>query len=225
MDTPNRSSSGSLPKMHKSGMEQKEKRNRTHRDTVTAIVMQTKPWCVAKNGCWIWTRSIFKNGYGQATGSLAHRIVYEAIKGPIPPGKCIDHLCRIRACVNPDHMESVTHAINNRRGNATKLTAEKVVLIREAVAANAKRIPTIAHEFGINRSCVTIIAQGRTWKDIGGPRVPQLQPKKHIFLGLTQEKINLILEMRKSGRSYMQISRATGVSKTHVWRITKQVHV
>ena len=46
----------------------------------------------------------------------AHRIVYELIKGKIPEGLFIDHLCRVRNCVNPDHLEPVTHEENIRRG-------------------------------------------------------------------------------------------------------------
>lgn len=45
----------------------------------------------------------------------AHRVVYESLVGPIPAGLELDHTCRVRRCVNPDHLEPVTHAENQRR--------------------------------------------------------------------------------------------------------------
>lgn len=71
---------------------------------------------VDDNGCWIW-RGI-RNGkdrYGTAGKTLAHRYFYELHKGPIPEGLQIDHLCRRKACVNPDHLEAVTSRVNNNR--------------------------------------------------------------------------------------------------------------
>jgi len=47
---------------------------------------------------------------------MCHRLTYEALVGPIPPGLVIDHLCRVPECVNPDHLEPVTHAENLARG-------------------------------------------------------------------------------------------------------------
>lgn len=74
--------------------------------------------------CWIWRGSIGSGGYGRVTRSRkrlsAHRVAYELIKGPIPEGLVIDHLCRVRSCVNPDHLEAVTHGENIRRGETGK---------------------------------------------------------------------------------------------------------
>lgn len=77
-------------------------------------------------GCWIWNASQLPGGYGcfhNPGGSrVAHRAAYEALVGPVPNGFELDHLCRERLCVNPEHLEPVTHAENMARGvqaNAT----------------------------------------------------------------------------------------------------------
>ena len=71
------------------------------------------------NNCWLWTANR-RDGYGQFyfNGKLesAHRLSYELFKGDIPTGLQLDHLCRNRACINPDHLEAVTHKVNCQRG-------------------------------------------------------------------------------------------------------------
>lgn len=71
-------------------------------------------------GCWLWTRAVHHTGYGTFTENrgkvLAHRASYKAFVGPIPAGLEIDHLCRVRHCVNPKHLEPVTKKENGRRG-------------------------------------------------------------------------------------------------------------
>lgn len=68
------------------------------------------------DGCWTWTGHIDACGYGRYNLLLAHRISYEAVNGPIPPRLTIDHLCRNRRCVNPDHLECVSIGENVLRG-------------------------------------------------------------------------------------------------------------
>lgn len=74
----------------------------------------------AASGCWLWNAALHTGGYGIITINkkrlFAHRVMYELIVGPIPAGLHIDHLCRVRSCVNPMHLEPVTSAENTKRG-------------------------------------------------------------------------------------------------------------
>ena len=74
-----------------------------------------------ESGCWLWTSTLNNKGYARLFVNrrpiLMHRWAYIFYKGPIPEGLELDHLCRVPHCVNPDHLEPVTHRENNLRGN------------------------------------------------------------------------------------------------------------
>lgn len=70
--------------------------------------------------CWIWTGALSANGYGSFRGTSAHRWAYEHIIGPVGEDLDLDHLCRVRACCNPAHLEAVTRSENLRRGYAAR---------------------------------------------------------------------------------------------------------
>lgn len=86
-----------------------------------AGLLPSRPlWTVAESGCWLWNRKVRSDGYGVKSvdhrGEVrAHRWVYERQVGPIPDGLELDHLCGTRSCVNPAHLEPVTHTENMRR--------------------------------------------------------------------------------------------------------------
>lgn len=73
-----------------------------------------------ESSCWLWQKTIARHGYGiimnKGKRIYAHRLSYETHVGPIPEGLTIDHLCRVRSCVNPKHLEPVTRGENARRG-------------------------------------------------------------------------------------------------------------
>lgn len=75
---------------------------------------------VPESGCWIWVASCHPDGYGKVyydkKTCYAHRVVYALLRHPIQENLQIDHLCRVRCCVNPNHLEPVTAEVNRLRG-------------------------------------------------------------------------------------------------------------
>jgi hypothetical protein len=76
---------------------------------------------ITEAACWEWLGAKTHNGYGQVWGghdrgtARVHRVVFELTRGPIPEGLVVDHLCRNRACCNPEHLELCTQGDNARK--------------------------------------------------------------------------------------------------------------
>ena len=130
-----------------------------------------KSYRINENGCWIWFGSVLSGGYAHlcvcGRHYLAHRLAYEQTIGPIPAGTQLDHLCGVRNCINPAHLEPVSAAVNARRGKGTKLTASqvreiKLVLNEEGGACELR----LAKEYKISRSAIHKILRGQSWKEI-----------------------------------------------------------
>lgn len=92
---------------------------------------------VDKTGeCWLWTGPLHTLGYARfSVGGrrvYVHRYSYELARGPIPDDREIDHLCRVRHCVKPDHLEVVTHRVNVMRSpeQVTSVNARKTHCLR-----------------------------------------------------------------------------------------------
>lgn len=83
---------------------------------------------VTESGCWLWIGGENGKGYGRmrwGKNYRAHRLAYELLRGPIPSGLELDHLCRVKCCINPDHLEIVTSKVNTLRG--TGPTAQNAI--------------------------------------------------------------------------------------------------
>jgi hypothetical protein len=116
--------------------------------------------------CWVWQRAV-AYGYGRVRSpadgrlALAHRVAYEQANGPIAEGLHVDHLCRNRACVNPDHLEVVTHTENVHRGFRHRFGP--VVDDVRRLHAEGVAIRALAREYGITRAAVRTIVRRTTW--------------------------------------------------------------
>lgn len=85
----------------------------------TTTLQKFESYVERTDTCWLWRGTVAPNGYGSIVHNrkpaIAHRWAYEHFVGTIPAGLQLDHLCRVRACVNPAHLEPVTAQENTRR--------------------------------------------------------------------------------------------------------------
>lgn len=171
-------------------------------------------WALADktDECWNWSGSIHRLGYGQVRWGggfrKAHRVAYELAIGPIPDGLELDHLCRNRRCVRPDHLEPVTHAENVRRGRVHKTTCrnghpyEGNLVID--TASGARRCRTCRNAQSAERK--------RRVRVHTGPLLAERHPNAKI----TDEDVRVI---RASTDPPKAIAERYGISRGSVWLI------
>ena len=86
------------------------------------------------SGCWLWTGALVPKGYGSIWNGekvvAAHRLTWTLLGGPIPPGMQIDHLCRVRCCVNPAHLRIVTPSQNTHATGSVAVAARHSAKVR-----------------------------------------------------------------------------------------------
>lgn len=108
-----------MRKGSKHSPEAMEKIRAAHPVTDIRIRLKARSVRVPTTGCILWLGPL-QNGYGslevQGRKMLVHRVAYETVRGAIGVGLTIDHLCRVRNCINPEHMEAVSSGENTRRG-------------------------------------------------------------------------------------------------------------
>lgn len=121
--------------------------------------------------CWVWRRATGSCEYGslrdqeKGYSRRAHILYFERRYGPVPDGLELDHLCRVRSCVNPEHLEPVTHAENMRRAGHNKLSRGLVAELKAKHATGAFTVAELARMFGINRNHVTDVVSGKAWAE------------------------------------------------------------
>jgi hypothetical protein len=125
-------------------------------------------------GCWLWP-TVSGNGYGHITvagrGTSPHRVMATHYHGPIPDGYEVDHLCHVRACCNPDHLD-VVHKLENAsrawqwsRAVNSGLIVMDAALVRQCRAEHKRgvSIGQLAKRYNINRWTMKSAVSGRSW--------------------------------------------------------------
>jgi len=112
---------------------------------------------ITESGCWIWMGAT-SCGYGHVRIlkelKLAHRVSYEIHRGPIPGGLELDHLCRVRCCVNPAHLEPVTSVVNTARGKLAEVTRARYARITHCPRGHAYAEPNLRYAPNGARYCL-----------------------------------------------------------------------
>jgi len=134
--------------------------------------------------CWVWQRSK-SHGYGKIaqpgyrSPRNAHCVYYERYVGPIPKGMDVDHLCHVRACVNPAHLEAVSREENIRRGDGSKLVEFQVREIHQK-RRNGLTYREIGEIYGVSHQSCRSICVGAKWhlKDVAYPITPPVRGTK-----------------------------------------------
>lgn len=125
-------------------------------------------YVIEASGCWRWTKALTTVGYGhfsiRSVYYQAHLLLYILHVGPLPGGLEPDHLCRNRWCVNPHHLEFVTHAVNVQRGVKSVLSQDQVDAIRAARRAGAG-VRALARQYGVNHGTISRLVRGLSWPE------------------------------------------------------------
>jgi hypothetical protein len=126
------------------------------------------------DGCWIFTGMADDDGYGQIEDAdlgkrPAHIVAWELTRGLVPKGWDVHHTCRNTRCVNPAHLELLSHLahLSGEFSSQAKLTALQVQTIRERFALGGETRVELAKEFGVCRWTIGNIIRGHNWKEVG----------------------------------------------------------
>jgi hypothetical protein len=173
---------------------------------------------VETDTCWEWTGTTDQKGYAMIYWrgddhprgwgmERAHRAAYKMLIGPIPEGMVLDHLCRNRSCVNPDHLEPVAAGVNTSRGDRAHQT-----LCRRGHPLSGDNLTRHSRTGArVCRQCQQ--EYKREWAR--GYRPPARFPR------ISDETKTEAVRLRASGLSYAAIARQLGISQTSAWKATR----
>jgi hypothetical protein len=173
------------------------------------------------SGCWLWLGCLNKDGYAVAYRSTGHRLSYIAFKGPIPDDCEIDHKYKVRCCVNPDHLEAVSHAENVARGDckSNHRNAKKTHCKRGHLLSGYNLI--LRESARQCRTCANLRAKEKA--RIKNPKLLLLPPGKHYNAKLSDEAVFYIRSVYPK-ESLKQLGERFGVSKNSIQKIVKNKH-
>jgi len=173
--------------------------------------------------CWMWTTTLNTSGYGQfflnGRTRAAHRVAYEWTGKAIPDGYDLDHLCRVRRCVNPAHLEPITEAENARRANAV---AGRIYRNGNTGKTHCKR----GHAFDETntyrmrdggrrcRACTLDARRARTARRV---KVGLARGERNSSAKLTDAKVREIRHRHAEGESTSSLMDSFGVHRSRIW--------
>lgn len=191
------------------------------------------------NGCWIWQKSLHKDGYGNITynekANLVHRVAYQEFKGEVGELYVL-HKCDVPACCNPDHLflgtqdDNVKDCVNKERDNCgigernshDKLTESDVLEIIEKYKTGNYSQKELAEEFGINDRQISNIVTGKNWKHLHEKyKITLCNSRKRIDLTKFQ-KMEIIEKYKTGDYTKMQLSKEYGVERKQIYRLIKR---
>lgn len=146
----------------------------------TRRVIPKPDYAIDDNGCWIWQKSLSKQGYAQATPhGKAHRVYYQLANGPIGKGVHVHHLCRETRCVNPAHLEAPGNRVHQEHHflhENAGITLDDVREIRRLGREAGQSAIEIGERYGIAKWTVYNYWLGRKWTDLLGEDGPVSPP-------------------------------------------------